>query len=616
MIRFSLLCVLMLTGLKGQAQTYFVNTANDVDDGVCDGIHCSLREAVRAAEADGAPSTILFAIPGAGPHLISPQGPFPTINQPDLSVIGESQPSGLGSLVIDFNFRNFMGNAFWTVLAPRFSFSGFEIREFLFDNPADHIFVFGDQANPADGSRIRNCVIYDDNSFLPNIAKQLIVIRNADNMVVSNNKFGTNFTNTAIFKLEGYLFVDSTQRAKTVRIDSNIFANKFIMIDLLGGAPTINKNIFGALDTNKAVNFLSPEVAIRAARVDRMTVNDNFFFGIQKNCIEAAPVRQMDITRNRFHFNNRDLFVSGNGNEVSLVANNLARNGKWFLATFNAGDMAMENNDIASYDTVFYNLNDPVNTRIRYIGNRMSCINDKVVVMDPAAVAGHPIPAVTSVNRNQVTGTGRPNDTVIVYSHNRLLCPMSQCQGGVELGRTRANAAGNWILNAAYPNRTSISAYQFESNPAVRPTRYSEFSPCYQCPGPIRIVFDTTLCSGQSIVYRGKNYTEANPKDSLFVRGDGVSICDSVIIVDVLYASNFRNQLNVAVCYEDTLTFGGVQIHKNHLSDSLLLKTAAGCDSVVTINGREVGLRNYAQTICDNAFVNIGGTRFDKNNTT
>ena len=41
------------------AQNYTVNSSNDIDDGVCDGVHCSLREAINASEADGGPSTII-----------------------------------------------------------------------------------------------------------------------------------------------------------------------------------------------------------------------------------------------------------------------------------------------------------------------------------------------------------------------------------------------------------------------------------------------------------------------------------------------------------------------------------------------------------------------------
>lgn len=234
--------------------------------------------------------------------------------------------------------------------------------------------------------------------------------------------------------------------------------------------------------------------------------------------------------------------------------------------------------------------------------------------MNPALFPGHPIPSITTVNRNQITGTGNPNDSIIVYSNNRIACPNAVCEGGVELGRTKANASGSWILNATYPNRTSISAFQFESNPNVRPTLYSEFSECYQCTSQVKINFTPSLCSGQTVAYRSKIYSELNPNDSLFVRGDGMSICDSVILVRISFNTGYRAHLDVPICFQDTVRFGSVIIHKDHLNDSLLLKSAFGCDSITTFTGREVGLGNFSQTICDNASLRIGNTVFDKNN--
>jgi CSLREA domain-containing protein len=54
--------------------TYTVNTAADHDDGTCNAADCSLREAIKAANAhanSGGPDTIDFAIAGTGPQQIS-----------------------------------------------------------------------------------------------------------------------------------------------------------------------------------------------------------------------------------------------------------------------------------------------------------------------------------------------------------------------------------------------------------------------------------------------------------------------------------------------------------------------------------------------------------------
>ncbi|HLF84050.1 MAG TPA: C25 family cysteine peptidase [Blastocatellia bacterium] len=44
--------------------TFVVNTTNDVDDGTCTGAHCSLREAINAANANADTNTITFSVTG------------------------------------------------------------------------------------------------------------------------------------------------------------------------------------------------------------------------------------------------------------------------------------------------------------------------------------------------------------------------------------------------------------------------------------------------------------------------------------------------------------------------------------------------------------------------
>jgi gliding motility-associated-like protein/CSLREA domain-containing protein len=619
-MRYLSLFSLLLWGGLISAQVYTVNSNNDADDGVCDAIHCSLREAINASEADGVPSTILFNIPGAGQQSINPTSPFPVVTKDDLTILGESQPGGAGTIVIDFNNRKFFGTGFWDVLGKRFYISGIDFTDYLFDTIGDHLFQFGDPANNSSDSRIFNCSFTNDNYFDPTLPKKLIIIYKADNMSISNCYFGTDHSLSSIYKLEGFISVESTQNLGNVTIDSNVFANKVKMIEWGGGNLFVNKNTFGALDTSKSANFLDPENAILGVNPDHQAfINDNFFFGFTKSVIQTPVKDRVSISKNRFYSNAQDISLTGNGADVSDVVANYARNGKWFLSASGAGEVNMERNNISLYDTVFYNQNNPSNQKIRHIDNKMTCINDRVIIMDPTLLAAHPVPSISTVNRNQITGTGNPNDSVVVYSNNHLGCPNTVCEAGIELGRTKADGAGNWTLNAAYPNKSTISAFQYDSNPNQRPTLYSAFSSCYQCPGLVKISFNPSLCTGQTVNYRGKVYSDANPYDSIVVKGDAVSICDSVIIVNVKANAGYRSHMDVAVCYQDTLRFGPplnqIKIYKNHFDDSLNLKSVSGCDSIITFKGREVGVGSFNQTICDNASVTIFGTVFDKNKT-
>lgn len=76
-----------------QAATIVVNTTSDADDGVCNAAHCTLREAINAANADpGSPDEITFNIPGVGLHTIQPNSPLPIITSNLLVLDGTTQP--------------------------------------------------------------------------------------------------------------------------------------------------------------------------------------------------------------------------------------------------------------------------------------------------------------------------------------------------------------------------------------------------------------------------------------------------------------------------------------------------------------------------------------------
>jgi CSLREA domain-containing protein len=56
----TLICVLVLFAVSASAATYTVNSKDDIDDGVCNAPHCSLREAIIAANANVGSDFIVF----------------------------------------------------------------------------------------------------------------------------------------------------------------------------------------------------------------------------------------------------------------------------------------------------------------------------------------------------------------------------------------------------------------------------------------------------------------------------------------------------------------------------------------------------------------------------
>ncbi len=90
---------------EGAATTFTVNTTDDSDDGTCDAAHCSLREAINAANGSAGADTIAFNIPGSGIRIIAPASPLPTITDP-VTVDGTTQPGFAGSPIIQLTGIN------------------------------------------------------------------------------------------------------------------------------------------------------------------------------------------------------------------------------------------------------------------------------------------------------------------------------------------------------------------------------------------------------------------------------------------------------------------------------------------------------------------------------
>jgi gliding motility-associated-like protein/CSLREA domain-containing protein len=630
-MKFSIIGVLILYSVNIGSQIYIVNTDDDIDDGVCNAVHCSFREAINSSEADSGLRTILFNIPGPAPHIISPNYPYPNINNSDLTIKGESQPGGPGAIVMDFKFNKFYGDPFWQILAPRFNISGIDFKNYLLSDLTDMLFRFGSFSINivADNSRVENCSFISDSfQIIPDYiaGSYLINVENANHIVFSKCNFGTDHSRSFIGNLHYAINAGQFGANKKVTIiDSNLFLTKSIAIKTFDSL-IAERNIFGTLDTTTNLNWVKSDYGIHKPGhlySEYTRIRNNYFYGFKEAAIFSAGNGELIITNNQFNNNNTDIKINVDDNFIDpfgsySITNNVAKDGRTFLSANNVFELYFENNEINNYDTAYYQRNNggvqKSNTRIlKHINNRYNCVSKKLISLNPHTLPWHTIPIIKSVNRNQITGIGFPNDSIVVYFNQRTNCPGAICEGGLELGRTQADGLGNWILNTPYPDKSTISAYQFDSNPNKLPSMYSEFSPCYQCPGIVKTNFNKTLCPGQTTNFHGKVYSSLNPIDSFLVKGDDVSICDSMFIVRLDYNSNGRSNLDVLVCYGDTLKYGSVKIHANHLIDSFILKSALGCDSIISISGKVVGLNNYSNYYCDTFSVHIGSVVFDKN---
>ncbi len=82
------------------AVSFTVNSMNDLDDGTCNATHCSLREAINAANAAPGFNGVYFNIPGAGIHRIETATGFPEISDP-VVIDGTTQPGFSGMPLIE-----------------------------------------------------------------------------------------------------------------------------------------------------------------------------------------------------------------------------------------------------------------------------------------------------------------------------------------------------------------------------------------------------------------------------------------------------------------------------------------------------------------------------------
>jgi len=73
------LFILLSFPQPARASTFLVNTLDDLNDGQCDLTHCSLREAIYAANDNPGPDIIEFDVPDGGSNIIRLTAPLPAL---------------------------------------------------------------------------------------------------------------------------------------------------------------------------------------------------------------------------------------------------------------------------------------------------------------------------------------------------------------------------------------------------------------------------------------------------------------------------------------------------------------------------------------------------------
>ncbi|MDX6384827.1 MAG: hypothetical protein QOK48_2400, partial [Blastocatellia bacterium] len=106
-----------------------VNTANDHDDGVCNGADCTLREAINAANAGSGGDTISFNIPGSGVQTITVSSALSSLTKA-VTIDGTTQPGFAGTPLIELNGLSAGSASGLTITAQNVTIKGLIINRF------------------------------------------------------------------------------------------------------------------------------------------------------------------------------------------------------------------------------------------------------------------------------------------------------------------------------------------------------------------------------------------------------------------------------------------------------------------------------------------------------
>lgn len=127
---------------------------------------------------------------------------------------------------------------------------------------------------------------------------------------------------------------------------------------------------------------------------------------------------------------------------------------------------------------------------------------------------------------------------------------------------------------------------------------------------PLTGVKNVTICQGQSYVFNGISYTSNNntAKDT-FQNAQG---CDSIVTLNLTVNPYVTSIKNVTICQGQSYVFNGISYTSNNNTAKDTFQTAAGCDSIVTLNLNVTPAitSTINRTICKGNAYNFGGTNY------
>ncbi|MCI0437791.1 MAG: PKD domain-containing protein, partial [Chloroflexi bacterium] len=165
-----------------------VNAADDADDGICDDVHCSLREAIFASNNHRGKDTIVFDIAPGGAQTIAPAHFLPAIVDPVI-LDATTQPGYAGTPIIELNGENAVapgGLAGLHVATSDSLVRGLVVNRFNSEGILVGLGTFIGAPDPFGGNTIQGNYVGTDISgtvALPNFFRGILVNNSPNNLI-------------------------------------------------------------------------------------------------------------------------------------------------------------------------------------------------------------------------------------------------------------------------------------------------------------------------------------------------------------------------------------------------------------------------------------------------
>lgn len=511
--------LLSVYALPLQAQIYTVNSFLDQDDGVCNGAHCSLREAVAAANADNMPSAIHFAFTGSAPFVIQLATPLPAISDAGTIIDGSSQAGfSPGDIIIDGGLLTGGNESGLLIDANNTSVFGLHIRNFSLNGieikSGQNIQIGSLQAektniiggNQQSGVAIKMGVreVKIEGNYLGT---------GSDGVSENGNGVGISLIGTGAgieaAEIRGNLISGNLedgvfgQQLNDLLIDDNRIGTDASGLNALpnrgNGVQLIDCNNVqiglpgaGNLISGNRANGLLISRADLSINIDQVAVQANkigtdvagiFPLGNRQSGVDCSQIESGLIIGgvgagegNLIADNNNGLSLNNcknsniQGNFIGVDASGQINMGNNIagIALLSSSDILVGGSLEGATNTVAFNQNGvwvgPGSRYCQIKQNSFFCNQAAGISISPGSNEGVNAPAFICAFPDEISGLAPPNSTVEVFRNGEGACPNLVCQGKEFIGETIANATGRWSLSGNYDLDVGYTATATNSN--------------------------------------------------------------------------------------------------------------------------------------------------------